>query len=280
MKTLLATSLVLMCGLCAALTSAAATPRLDPKTATEAQYRAVLADILAATNAATARGVFNVSDFAHVYRRKDLADFRAEADEALAGLKYPIGIWCYPRAFPKAAATAARLSGASTNLAYTIALANRLGCNVSPQTFALHKADADELARSLGEWLPGRRFHIVNEYKMAIQRRAAADIKRRLREQGRSFVKKNGVDPVKDSLERLNAALNAPRFSGLNEWLADLGYTERVDLSRLPSDAEVAELRRAVLFGEKPLSDRAKTTLFVCLGVDAYNAFVKEYNGD
>ena len=88
------------------------------------------------------------------------------------------------------------------------------------------------------------------------------------------------MNPVEQYLTRLNTALNAPRFAGLNEWLADLGYKERMDLSGLPTEQEISALKESVMYGDKAMNDYVKILLCTCLGVDGYNQFVKEYNGD
>jgi hypothetical protein len=77
----------------------------------------------------------------------------------------------------------------------------------------------------------------------------------------------------------LTAALNAPRFAGLDMWLRSVGC-KGVDLSKMPSEEDVAKLREDILYGRKDMTPFNKSILYVCLGVDGYNKFVKEYNGD
>ena len=48
----------------------------------------------------------------------------------------------------------------------------------------------------------------------------------------------------------------------------------------MPSEADVAKLREDVLMGDRDMGNYAKSVLGVCLGVDGYNEFVREYNGD
>ena len=89
----------------------------------------------------------------------------------------------------------------------------------------------------------------------------------------------DGRSPVKEYADRISAVLNAPRFAGLNEILADLGVNATLDLSYLPTDAKIAKLREDILAGEKPLDKRNEALLSLCLGTAAYNDFVAEYNG-
>lgn len=49
--------------------------------------------------------------------------------------------------------------------------------------------------------------------------------------------------------------------------------------SRIPGDAEVDGIRKLLLDGEIPFSTALQNKLCIALGVDGYNAFVKEYNG-
>lgn len=113
----------------------------------------------------------------------------------------------------------------------------------------------------------------------SIQKEGARQVKRFLRRSGKGFVIKNGVNPCAPYMEELNAALNAPRFNGLNEWLAKVGVTNRLDTSRLPTPAQVTELTEKILDGDKEIGHN-NYVLRICLGVDGYNAFVKQYNGD
>lgn len=105
-------------------------------------------------------------------------------------------------------------------------------------------------------------------------------VKKYLRRQGKSFVTKDGVNPCEDLMKELNTALNAPYFNGLNEWNAKVGINASVDISKLPTSAEVQALKNAILNADKNMTNTDKMILKICLGVDGYNAFVKEYNGE
>ena len=260
-----------------------AVEKLNSKTATEVQYRAALADILAQTNRVQAAKTFLAYNFYSIENRSDLDALRMEADEALVSNGANLCVWARPVKWPKASAAGRNVNGASTNLTYSISLASKLKCSIGPYSYEKAGAAVDEIARMLGEYSVGGWYcdmAVFEQYKATLQRTATKTIKRRLRELGKSFVTKNGVNPVEQYLTRLNTALNAPYFSGLNEWLEELEYKERINLSGLPVGQELLALKEAVLYGDKPMNTKNKIWLYVCLGVDEYNAFVKEYNGD
>ena len=124
-------------------------------------------------------------------------------------------------------------------------------------------------------------FTDIDVVKKGIRDKAVKVIKRKLREQGLSFVVKDGVNPVASRLEALTAALNAPRFAGLNEWNASLGIqAEQVNVLQGITDTEVAKLKDDIYYGEKEMTPLDEAILYLCLGVDAYNQFVKDFNGD
>ena len=101
-----------------------------------------------------------------------------------------------------------------------------------------------------------------------------------LRKQGKAVTTgPDGRSPVKEYAERISAALDAPRFAGLQDILDEMGVDATVDLSYFPSEEKVAAMRDAVLAGTRPLSGKKRFVLSVCLGTAAYNAFVEAYNG-
>ena len=111
-------------------------------------------------------------------------------------------------------------------------------------------------------------------------REVLAAIRRHLRSQGGSFVTKDGANPCVELMKELNAALNAPRLNGLNAWLEKVGVPARLDESQLPTEEFVAQLKEDVLNGERDMTENVAFVLKVNLGVDGYNEFVKEYNGE
>jgi hypothetical protein len=208
---------------------------------------------------------------------------RAELDATLAerGLA-PHGWWYAVRTWPKCSAAVAVPSGAAALYPKTLAIANRLG--------------RDALSRDLGDygtltdatdWLSeavafpvARSIPVdMSVFRKWAQKAALKAVKRHLRSQGKSFVTKDGVNPCGEYMVGLTEALNAPRFAGLDEWLKSIGH-KGVDLSQMPSEEEVAKLKEALLFGDRDMDARTKAILDVCLGVEGYNAFVREYNGE
>lgn len=138
---------------------------------------------------------------------------------------------------------------------------------------------APELANFAPEmcFLDPRSMHKVGDRVLGyIQKR----IKRMMREKGLSFVVKDGVNPVQEEVDALSAAFNAPRHAGVKEWFAkwypEYTWIESVQMT----DAEVSKLKDDVLYGDKNFDARAQATLRFYLGVTAYNAFVKQYNGE
>ena len=82
-------------------------------------------------------------------------------------------------------------------------------------------------------------------------------------------------------LDALAEELNAPRFGRAGEILAEIGIETEWEFaqSRMMTDEEVAEIRAKLLGGEIPFSGLLQGRLCVVLGVEGYNAFVREYNG-
>jgi len=100
------------------------------------------------------------------------------------------------------------------------------------------------------------------------------------RKNGKSVVEKNGVNPLAPYMDGLMAALNAPRMEGLNQCLETIGIDKKVDLSVLPSEDKIYEMRESVLIANIDLTKNGKAAfdLMVCLGVDGYNEMVRKYN--
>ena len=104
-------------------------------------------------------------------------------------------------------------------------------------------------------------------------------IKRKIRGEGRSFVTKDGINPVQVFVDKLVTAFNAPRLSGLDAALRECGMDcGLVFEDKLLSSEEVDTLRIKVLNGDVQFDANAGQKLRTHLGVDAYNKFVKIYN--
>ena len=106
--------------------------------------------------------------------------------------------------------------------------------------------------------------------------------RRAIRAEGGSFVGKDGAKRVKEKLDALAAELNAPGFGKAGELLAKLGMGVEWDFiqSRILDELKVSEIRTLLLDGEIPFTPTLQNKLCIALGVEGYNAFVREYNGE
>ena len=116
----------------------------------------------------------------------------------------------------------------------------------------------------------------------AILSAAIVPTRRTIRAEGGSFVGKEGAKRVKARLDALAAELNAPRFGKAGKLLAEIGMDVEWEFvqSHILDDAKVAALKKLLLDGEIPFSQELQNKLCIALGVDGYNAFVREYNGE
>ena len=263
--------------------AASGVERLNPDTCTEADIRAALAEVLATSDGWLRCGQTN--GLWQILTRPVASSVRHEADERLADKGYaPLDWWRLPVLFPRLSELARAKTGADKAYVKSIAIAKRLNADVGIMGFLLAGGTFDDVSIMLSEILafPERcslDIFTIESYKKCMQKYAIKPIRKHIRSQGKSFVTKDGVNPCETYMTALTTALNAPRFAGLDAWYKSVGLAG-VDLSALPSEAEVAELKREVLDGEKDMTTRNQAILYVCLGVDGYNAFVKEYNGD
>lgn len=260
---------------------------LSPKS-TVAEFRTAFEAALAEPSATNQVGVMtalNKRGFWDIIWARDpeVVAFRGEADEELA--KRGVGaLWAHAVTLPKVSALHRARIGAEAAVPVRLAVARRLGCDALPYAISL-RADAADIAACLAESVTLARnprfasIRDIDQFKCALQALAAKGIRKALRRQGKSFVTKDGVNPCETALSALNSALNAPRLAGTGEWLAEFGFADNFAVS-LPSEAQVAKLKERVLDGDEELTSRNKALLYVCLGVEGYNAFVKEYNGD
>lgn len=125
------------------------------------------------------------------------------------------------------------------------------------------------------------RIYSFDEVVNSIQKACLYAVRRTLRSKGISFVAKNGSDPQREYMSRIAGCLNAPRFSGLAGVLSEIGLGgARVDaMNWAMTDADVKMLKEKVLYGEAEFDRIRQCILRFNLGVEAYNAFVREYNG-
>lgn len=258
--------------------------RIDPNSATIAQYRALLVEMLSEADQAKVKQMATRSNFWAMETNSRFDSLRIEADNALAA-RGVATLWNKYTAWPKVSANHRKQTGADVHYAKCIELAKRFGCNINIQVFAQNGANIDELIGCLNEYIAFPKGCSINsksldEAKKGIQKAAVLGIKRALRNQGKSFVVVNGVNPCEQYMNRLNTILNAPRFTGLNAWLEELGFIARLDESKFPSPSDVEKLKEAIFYGEIKSTPQNRAILSVCLGVDGFNEFVKKYNGE
>ena len=258
---------------------------VDEKTATRGEYEQILTQMLAASTKEQISKIAIQNRFWTVATRKDLLEFRLEADRKLATRGYG-QFWTKIQTWPKVSELARRENGADKAYTNTIAYVRQYGSHrINLLDLAVKGASIDELIICLNELIaaPQKCYVSTEEFnaaKKGIQRSAVLGIKKALRKQGKSFVTVDGVNPCEVYMEKLNKALNAPRLEGLNQWLEELGFVNRVDVSSLPSGGEINTLKGAIFYGERKMTPYDRTMLSLCLGVDGFNEFVKLYNGD
>ena len=192
---------------------------------------------------------------------------------------------CDKMAFDKGFKTA---GDCESVLPTAVAVARKYKCLIAAHAISRY-VTADECVDLLNEGLaldngsvrPGWNYGVVKTYAGALQRQVQRKARAYLRKQGKSFVSKDGANPCEAVMTEFVAALNAPYLKGVNEWLEKVGATDRrIDVSKLPTEAEVAQLKEDILNGDKDMNRDYEFILKVCLGVEGYNAFVKEYNGE
>jgi len=114
--------------------------------------------------------------------------------------------------------------------------------------------------------------------KTQIKKLAVPLVKRSLRSKGKSFVTKDGVNPIEVEMQPVVDALNAPKLQGLEAALRGIGV-DVADIPRAPAiwDAITAE-KDAIFLGDKTAHPANDGGIMLLLGPDGYNAWVKEFN--
>ena len=119
----------------------------------------------------------------------------------------------------------------------------------------------------------------ADSIKLVLKERAVKAARLTLRAEGRSFVIRDGVNPLAVRVEPVVTALNAPECAGLEAALRSVGI-DAADADRTALRAAAAGWQDLILSGELtgPVMAAYLGKLCVALGVEPYNAFVDEYN--
>lgn len=269
---------------------AAMSSTIFASTRTAEEYRSIAAQMIAAQDNKDRAAIAQSNQFWRITWRKDLADTRLELDSALADVGFcdRAMIAYYNIKWPRLSAIERSARGIDRVMPVTCRMAEKYNSDMLAVFLTKNITSIDDYVLCMDECL--RVFitcdnaslacdNDIQLYKTGLQRMAERAVRRMLRHSGKSFVTKDGVNPCAVYMERLNAALNAPRLEGLSDWLSEVGVAT-VDLSYLPSVSKVEELKESILDGDVQMNEKNRRTLLICLGVDAYNAFVREYNGE
>lgn len=148
---------------------------------------------------------------------------------------------------------------------------------------------------SKADWTFGERLNAFAEFssvgfgaystsdnvKKSLLASAPKIIKRTLRLRGISFVVKPGeANPVQPPIDALSTALNAPKLAGLKEWVAEWCPSHDWVEPKWMTQAEATALKDAVFFGDVDLNAKNKVLLLGYYGIEEYNKFIAQYNGD
>ena len=136
----------------------------------------------------------------------------------------------------------------------------------------------DELLRCLVA-PEGLTLNAAESFKKAVKERAVTLARIKLRADGKSFVVKNGVNPLVAMVQPVVTALNAPECAGAEAALRDLGSTVQ-DVDRKALREMVAGWQPRMMSGEMGPAEvnQVLGKIAVALGPDAYNRFVDGYN--
>jgi hypothetical protein len=104
-----------------------------------------------------------------------------------------------------------------------------------------------------------------------------SDVRRKLRDEGKSIVTVDGVNPIEEAMRPLFTACNAPMLEGLEAAVAEVnGKTVVVDRSM---KGDLANLQEQVWYGDAHANGVNLNGIRYLLGTEGYNKWVSEYNG-
>lgn len=253
---------------------------LDFNTCTEAEVRAKVEECLAPSNKIEKLNNLILAKIAHyMITRKDFDELRAELDARFASEKIVMSETFFA-GWPKCAA--ASMERIERVFPIRAGLLKKYADQRIIDSCPSRLWTAEELVTALNEALTKSActINFATRTLELINKKSIKIVRKHLYEQGQSFITKNGVNPCEQYVSELTVAINAPRLAGLNEWLAKMGVSYRINLDFLPSEEEVAKLELDILTGEKDITEKDKVILYFGLGSEKYNAFVKRYNGD
>ena len=156
--------------------------------------------------------------------------------------------------------------------------------------FVLSSADTSSVRWAFDHGVPGLLLGEINRatdnvgwcmeyYTGRVKAACTRQVKIMLRRSGKSFVTRDGVNPLEPYAKRLETILNAPRMHGMADFCAEIGLpkTYAIPEDSFLTDDEVKTVCDSVLIDDRSLKN-VSAKLRYSMGTDAYNAFVKEYN--
>jgi len=116
--------------------------------------------------------------------------------------------------------------------------------------------------------------------KEAITRYAVPLVKAHLRASGKTFVARDGENPMSQRLAALAEILDRPRFAGLAAFVKELCPDFEWYEPQWKDAEELEQLKESVFDGKLLFTVARQRMLEAHLGVEAYNRFVERYNND
>lgn len=124
----------------------------------------------------------------------------------------------------------------------------------------------------------------VAQYKECVKQYAMSRARLQLFDDGKSLVSKDGKNPLAVLMDPVIAALNGPACQGLIEALVAIGVSDLTDGGILPAFkppdsktiTEWTDTAKRVVVATG--NNQYNGQLLILLGVDNYNAFVKQFN--
>jgi hypothetical protein len=125
---------------------------------------------------------------------------------------------------------------------------------------------------------PGKpTYDVANakRYLIAVLEKKA---KRSLRAAGKTFVTRNGINPVEVLMKPAIDAMNAPKLEGIEAAIEALGVNVPKNVRDNSVWADIAVRMNGIMQGDLPADSRSDGAIIILLGPDGYNAWVKEFN--